>query len=168
MNSGNTAEFQFSRGGTSVDATNTVLANAWTNANKVINDANAVINAAAKLTDKSYASGLIAHASILKALSLGSMSMLWTKVPDTIGKNVTFSDVCLAESEGFEPSMQVLPTYSLSRGAPSATRSRLQRSPAFYIRISGSLEKLRRSPRPGPDRRPCAARARRAPCTSRR
>jgi hypothetical protein len=28
----------------------------------------------------------------------------------------------LAEREGFEPSMQVLPTYSLSRGAPSAAR----------------------------------------------
>jgi len=92
MNSGNTAEFQFSRGGASVDATNTVLANAWTNANKVINDANAVINAAAGLTDKNYASGLIAHASILKALSLGNLSMLWTKFPDTIGKNVNFSD----------------------------------------------------------------------------
>src|SRR6266576_1570213 len=32
----------------------------------------------------------------------------------------------LAEPEGFEPSMQVLPTYSLSRGAPSATRSQLR------------------------------------------
>ena len=32
----------------------------------------------------------------------------------------------MAEPEGFEPSMQVLPTYSLSRGAPSATRSQLR------------------------------------------
>ena len=38
------------------------------------------------------------------------------------------SHVWLAESEGFEPSMQVLPTYSLSRGAPSASRSRLQQN----------------------------------------
>jgi|GEM_PF-6002740 hypothetical protein len=29
----------------------------------------------------------------------------------------------LAGPEGFEPSMQVLPAYSLSRGAPSASRS---------------------------------------------
>jgi cytochrome c peroxidase len=36
------------------------------------------------------------------------------------------SDISLAEPEGFEPSMQVLPTYSLSRGAPSATRSQLR------------------------------------------
>ena len=46
MNSGNTAEFQFSRGGSIVDATNTVLGNIWTNSNKVIYDANSVITAA--------------------------------------------------------------------------------------------------------------------------
>ena len=92
MNSGNTAEFQFSKGGSSVDATNTVLANAWTNANKVIYDANSVLAAAAAINDKNYASGLIAHASILKALAIGTLSMFWEKVPDSIGKNVTFSD----------------------------------------------------------------------------
>lgn len=92
MNSGNTAEFQFSKGGSSVDATNTVLANAWTNANKVIYDANSVLAAAAAINDKNYASGLIAHASILKALAMGTLSMFWEKVPDSIGKNVTFSD----------------------------------------------------------------------------
>jgi hypothetical protein len=90
MNSGNTAEFQFSKGGASVDATNTVLANIWTNANKVIYDANSVITAAANLNDKAYASGLIAHASILKALALGNLSMLWEKVPAGIGANVSF------------------------------------------------------------------------------
>ena len=92
MNSGNTAEFQFSKGGSSVDATNTVLANAWTNANKVIYDANSVLVAAAAINDKNYASGLIAHASILKALAMGTLSMFWEKVPDSIGSNVTFSD----------------------------------------------------------------------------
>ncbi len=92
MNSGNTAEFQFSKGGASVDATNTVLANIWTNANKVIYDANSVITAAANLNDKAYASGLIAHASILKALALGNLSMLWEKVPVGIGANVSFVD----------------------------------------------------------------------------
>ena len=92
MNAGNVAEFQFSRGGTAVDATNTILANIWTNSNKVIYDANSVITAAEALNDKAYASGLIAHASILKALSIGSMSMLWEKVPAGIGPNVQFVD----------------------------------------------------------------------------
>ena len=92
MNAGNVAEYQFSRGGTAVDATNTVLANIWTNSNKVIFDANSVITAAEALNDKAYASGLVAHASILKALSIGTMSMLWEKVPAGIGANVQFID----------------------------------------------------------------------------
>lgn len=104
MNAGNVAEFQFSRGGSSVDATNTVLANIWTNSNKVIYDANTVIAAAESLNDKSYAAGLIAHASILKALSIGSMSMLWEKVPAGIGSNVQFTD----RSAGFAAAISTI------------------------------------------------------------
>ena len=92
MNAGNVAEFQLSRGGTTVDPTNTVLANIWTNSNKVIYDANTVIKAAESINDKAYAAGLIAHASILKALSIGTLSMFWEKVPAGIGQNVQFID----------------------------------------------------------------------------
>jgi hypothetical protein len=63
----------------------------------VIYDANTVIKAAESLNDKGYASGLIAHASILKAMAIGSMSMFWEKVPSTTGANVTFLD----RSNGF-------------------------------------------------------------------
>src|SRR5688500_1222269 len=38
--------------------------------------------------------------------------------------------VVLAEREGFEPSIRVLPIYALSRGAPSTTR------PSLLIRLS--------------------------------
>ena len=97
MNSGNIPEFQLSRGGANVDPTNAILGNIWTNSNKVIYDANTVIKAAESLNDKGYASGLIAHASILKAMAIGSMSMFWEKVPSTTGANVTFLD----RSNGF-------------------------------------------------------------------
>ena len=93
MNPGNTSEFQFSTGGTAVDGTNALLGNVWTNANKIIFDANNVINAAAKLSDKGYASGLIGYATIYKALSMGCLSSYWEKVPDTVGTaTTTFSD----------------------------------------------------------------------------
>ncbi len=42
-------------------------------------------------------------------------------------KNRVFA--VLAEREGFEPSIRLLTLYSLSRGAPSATRASLQNSP---------------------------------------
>jgi starch-binding outer membrane protein, SusD/RagB family len=93
LNAGNTSEFQFSTGGTAVDGTNGLLGNLWSSSNKVIFDANNVINAASQLTDKGYASGLIGYASIYKALSLGCLSSLWEKVPDTVGTaTATFSD----------------------------------------------------------------------------
>lgn len=93
INQGNTAEYQLYLGGTSVDGTNTVLAGLWTNSNKIIFDANNVLNNAPALADKGYASGLIAYASIFKALAMGNLAMYWDHVPDSIGaigSNVQF------------------------------------------------------------------------------
>ena len=71
LNAGNTSELQLTTGGTAVDGTNALLGNIWTTANKCIYDANNVINGAAQLGDKGYASGLIGYATIIKALSIG-------------------------------------------------------------------------------------------------
>ncbi len=93
LNAGNTSELQFSTGGAAVDGTNALLGNLWSATNKVIYDANNVINGASQLSDKGYASGLIGYVTIFKALSIGTQSQLWEKVPDTIGTTATaFSD----------------------------------------------------------------------------
>jgi len=92
LNAGNIPELQLSTGGATVDGTNTILANVWSNGTKIIFDADRIITAAPNLQDKGYASGLIAYASIYKAMALGSIAMFWDKVPDTVGTNVTFSD----------------------------------------------------------------------------
>ena len=104
LNAGNIPELQLSTGGATVDGTNAVLANIWANASKIIFDANRIIAAAPSLPDKSYASGLIAYASIYKAMSLGSLAMFWDKVPDTVGTNVTFSD----RLQGFNRAIAVI------------------------------------------------------------
>lgn len=90
VNAGNLPEAQLNTGGISVDGTNTVLAALWTTSNKIIYDANLVIANAANLPDKNYASGLIAYASLFKALSIGNLAMFWEQVPDGIGTNVGF------------------------------------------------------------------------------
>src|SRR3954470_5762717 len=72
VNSGNLPEAQLNSGGGSVDATNTILANIWANASKIIYDGEKVIAAAEQLSDKGYASGLIGYITIFKALSIGS------------------------------------------------------------------------------------------------
>jgi len=92
VNTGNTGEVQLAAGGTSVDGNNSILTTYWSNLNKVIYDADKVIAGANNLTDKNYASGLIAYASIFKALSLGDLSEFWEKVPADIGTNVSFID----------------------------------------------------------------------------
>jgi hypothetical protein len=103
-NAGNTGELQLSTGGSAVDGTNTVLNNVWTRSNKIIFDANNVIRFANGLSDKSYSSGLISYVAIFKALSIGSLSMLWEKIPDTIGINVPFID----RIDGYKKAIAVL------------------------------------------------------------
>ncbi len=88
-NAGNISELQLSQGGSAVDGTNALLGNIWISANKCIYDANNVINGATLLGDKGYASGLIGYSTIIKALSIGSLSMYWEKVPDTVGTTAT-------------------------------------------------------------------------------
>lgn len=92
LNQGNTSEYQLQLGSGSVDGTNTILGGLWTTSNKIIFDADNVITNAANLGDKSYASGLIAYASIFKALAIGDLSMFWEKIPEGIGQSVNFTD----------------------------------------------------------------------------
>ena len=105
QNAGNSSELQLTTGGNAVDGTNALLGNIWTTANKCVYDANNVINGAAKLGDKGYASGLIGYATIIKALSIGSLSMLWEKVPDTVG---TASTVFIDRVQGFNKAIAAI------------------------------------------------------------
>jgi starch-binding outer membrane protein, SusD/RagB family len=104
VNTGNTAEVQLATGGNAVDGNHSMLTTFWSSNNKVIYDANKVIAAAANLSDKNYASGLIAYASIFKALSIGNLAQFWERVPDTIGQSVAFID----RIDGFKKAIAVL------------------------------------------------------------
>ena len=104
VNTGNQGELEIQTGGTIVTGNNSMLLTFWTSNNKAIYDANLVLASAANLTDKNYASGLIAYASIFKALSIGNMAMMWEKVPDGVGVNVGFID----RVDGFKKAIQVL------------------------------------------------------------
>jgi starch-binding outer membrane protein, SusD/RagB family len=96
LNPGNLSEAQLSAGGATVDNTNALLGNFWTTANKIIFDANNCINAAKDnkfgalpaIGGKGYASGVLAYATIFKALGVASLSQFWEKVPDTVGLGI--------------------------------------------------------------------------------
>lgn len=104
VNPGNTAEVQLAAGGNLVDGNHSMLTTFWTTCNKVVYDADLVITNAGSLSDRNYASGLIAYASIFKALSIGDMAQFWEKVPAGTGSNVTFID----RVDGFKKAINVI------------------------------------------------------------
>ena len=126
VNAGNTAEVQLAAGGTSVDGNHTMLTTFWTTCNKVIYDADLVIANANNLTDKNYASGLIAYASIFKALSIGNMSQFWEKIPAGIGTNVTFID----RVDGFKKAITVIDDALVAIAANPISTSFISSVPA--------------------------------------
>jgi hypothetical protein len=122
LNQGNTAEYQLFQGADKVDpATNSIVLSFWANSNKVIYDASNVLKYAPELADKNYASGLIAYASIFKALALTNMAMFWEQVPDTTGVNVTtgFISNTLALNKALNVVNNALATVSANAMAPS-------------------------------------------------
>jgi hypothetical protein len=85
MNAGNTDEANLFAGGNAVDNLNGIVGNMWTWNNKVIFDADNVLAGANKLGDKNYAAGLIAYASIYKALAIGNLCMFFEQIPAAPG-----------------------------------------------------------------------------------
>ncbi len=128
-NAGNTAELQLSTGGTAVDGTNTVLAGLWTTSNKIIYDADLVIGNAEKLGDKNYASGLIAYASIFKALAIGNLALYWENIPAQIGQNAPF----ISRIEGFNKAIAVMENAQAVISANAI-------SPSFLISIPAGID----------------------------
>src|SRR5687768_7903842 len=97
INQGNTAEYQLFQGGNAVDGTNSIISGLWTSSNKIIYDADLVLQNTDKIADKSYASGLMGYTTIFKALALGDLAMFWDSIPKTVGSQVTF----VTRAEGF-------------------------------------------------------------------
>jgi len=138
VNTGNTAEVQLAAGGTSVDGNHSMLTTYWTNLNKVIYDADKVIESAKNLSDKNFASGLIAYASIFKALSIGGLSEFWEKVPASNGVNVSFID----RVDGYKKAISVIDEALAAINANAISASFISSVPAG-IDINNTLHALR-------------------------
>jgi hypothetical protein len=140
INQGNTAEYQFFLGGDRVDATNTMVLSFWTNSNKVIFDANTVLRYAPELADKNLASGLIAYASIFKAMAIANMSMFWEQVPDTtgVGQQVGF----VANTAGFAEALGIVNNAIAVVNADTISARFLSSIPAG-VDIKNTLQALR-------------------------
>ena len=72
------------------------------------NLSNAVISSAQSISDAGYKSGLIAYASIFKALALGNLSMLFENIPDTIGAPVSMSSKFISRTAGYTKAISII------------------------------------------------------------
>ncbi|WP_288097267.1 RagB/SusD family nutrient uptake outer membrane protein [Hydrotalea sp.] len=104
VNAGNTDEQQFYAGGNFVLNTNGIATSMWSVSNKIIADANNIMNNLSVVKDPGYASGLLAYASIFKALAMGNLATFWNNIPDTIGSKVNF----ISSNDGFNKALGVI------------------------------------------------------------
>lgn len=138
-NAGNIGELQLYTGGTAVDATNNVITNIWTNSNKVIFDADSVINYGIKAADQTYGAGLVAYPTIFKALALGNLGMFWEKVPDTTGSNVNFID----RIEGFKKVVRAIDKALAAMNGVTLNNTLRARIPSNDIDLVNTLNALK-------------------------
>ncbi len=138
VNAGNTDEAQLGTGGGAVQNTNGVVNGLWSVSNKIIYDANNVIANIGIVGDKGYASGLIAYASIFKALALADMSMFWDHIPDSTGSNVNF----IANTDGLKDAIATIDNALSTINATPVSTSFLSSVPAG-IDITNTLYALK-------------------------
>jgi hypothetical protein len=138
VNPGNTDEAQLGTGGNAIPNTNGMVTGIWTVSNKIIFDANNIMNHLDVVTVPGYASGLVAYASIFKALALGDMAMFYDHVPDTTGANVQF----ITSAEAYTKAVAVLDKALATIAANPVTSNFLSSVPAG-IDITNTLYALK-------------------------
>jgi starch-binding outer membrane protein, SusD/RagB family len=118
LNAGNTDELNLETGGLSVQGTNSLVSNLWNQSHLVRVSADIILNNIGIVTDPGTKSGLVAYASIFKALALGNLAMGWEQSPITTSKNAPF----VARAEVLKNAITILEAAAkeIATTAPSA------------------------------------------------
>jgi starch-binding outer membrane protein, SusD/RagB family len=118
LNAGNTDEEFLRLGGSNVQGANSVVSNLWNQSNLVKANAEIILTNANNVQDAGTRSGLIAYASIFKALALGNLGTFWEQAPIAVSENATFS----SRTEVLKAAITTLETAAttVSANAPSA------------------------------------------------
>ncbi|MBO2010768.1 RagB/SusD family nutrient uptake outer membrane protein [Hymenobacter negativus] len=90
LNVGNIEEYNVSLGAGNVTNSNGVVRNLWTQANLVKANADLVLANANNATDLGTRSGIVAYASVFRALSLGTLAQFFEQAPLTVQENAPF------------------------------------------------------------------------------
>lgn len=91
LNAGNTDELLLEQGFQNVQGTNAVVRNLWASSQLTRATADIVLaNADRVITDPGLKSGVVAYASIFRALALGTLAQFFEQAPLTTGTNAAF------------------------------------------------------------------------------
>jgi hypothetical protein len=91
LNAGNTDENFLSIGGSSVVGNNAVVTNLWEQNNLIKSNADLVLRNAGNAGEAATRSGIVAYASIFKALALGNLATFWEQAPIAVQEKATFN-----------------------------------------------------------------------------
>ncbi len=120
LNAGNTDELFLEQGGASVQGNNAVVRNLWASNQLVRANADVILaNTDRVIQDPGTKSGVVAYASIFRALALGTLAQFFEQTPLTTGTNAPF----VPRAQALQQAIQQLETAAtlLSASAPSAT-----------------------------------------------
>lgn len=93
INPGNQSENGLSLGGADVDGNNGIVSNLWEQALLARNEAQMILDTVDVVNaEQDYKVGLIAYASIFKALANGTLIQFFDQIPLKVGENASFSD----------------------------------------------------------------------------
>ncbi|MHA4807297.1 RagB/SusD family nutrient uptake outer membrane protein [Flavitalea flava] len=145
VNAGNTDEGQMGTGGGAVQNTNGIVTGLWAVCNKIIFDADSVLSQTGKIvSDKNYASGLIAYTSIFKALAIGDMANFWDHVPAGIADTLGVSNVgFVSNTQGYLNAVAVIDNALNAVNANAISSTFLGNIPGGNANIVNALYALK-------------------------
>jgi starch-binding outer membrane protein, SusD/RagB family len=91
LNAGNTDLDLLGKGSGNVQGSNAFVTSMWAQCHLTKSNADIILKNIGNVSDPGFRSGLIAYASIFRALALGTLAEFWEKAPIGTGENITFN-----------------------------------------------------------------------------
>jgi starch-binding outer membrane protein, SusD/RagB family len=129
LNAGNTDELLLEQGAANVIGGNGIVRNLWTQLNIIRSDADRVLTNVGNIGDLGTRSGVIAFASVYKALAFGTLAEFFEKAPLINGEGIDFS----TREDLLREAIKVLETANTTLAANAV-------SAAFTSRITPGLD----------------------------
>lgn len=129
LNAGNLDEDQLQRGGSGVDGNNAVVRNLWSQLNLIKGNSDLIFNNLNKINDPGIKSGLLAYASIYRALAIGTMAQFWQQVTVETAPNAKF----VTREETFRQAIALLESTQTAIAAAPITAN-------FNVRMVAGLD----------------------------